>query len=248
MFSDRLLFEPPMVVKNNFYRCDSKFYLDDILHMYTDDHKINGVVFTDGEICTWYTLINENLKKIASENIHLQNQFKNGGQSSNRLARNRDIQRDQYLTSLAEKTVSIFYDKQCNKQKVSNIIFCGPAEFKKELFDHKLISTCLKNIYVVTMANICYQTIIDIITKLDDSDEIDILNQIKNMICIVDDKLVFGDDVCEMINMKLINVLYVHHEIDLDSLGIINDYGFKIIKLKSNMIKDYGSMIGVKFY
>jgi peptide subunit release factor 1 (eRF1) len=135
MFSDRLIFEPCMQVRNSFYRCDSKFYIDDIIQMYAEDHKINGIVYTDGEICVWYTLINNTLKKVTNDSINLQNQFKNGGQSSNRLARNREIQRDQYLTNLAEKTVSLYYDKNSNtsqndlldktkiignKQKVSN--------------------------------------------------------------------------------------------------------------------------------
>lgn len=237
-----------MNVKNSFYRCDSKFYLDDIIQMYSDDHKIDGIVYTNGEICIWYTLIDKDFKNLAKESIKLQNQFKNGGQSSNRLSRNRDIHRDHYVTQLAEKTVSIYYDKQLNNQIVSNIIFCGPAEFKRELFEHKLIRSYLKNIHLVTMGEMDYQLILDTISNIGDSDELDIVNQLRLMIQNADDKLVFGEDVYIYINMRMLNVLYIHHEININELGIINDYDFKIVKIKSSMIKDYGSMIGIKFY
>lgn len=237
-----------MPIRNSFYRCDSKFYIDDVLQMYTDDHQIDGIVYTDGEICSWYTLINKNFKKIMSVNIQLQNQFKNGGQSSNRLARNRDIQRDHYVTQLAEQTISVYYDKQVNKQNVNNILFCGPAEFKRELFEHKIVKTYLKDIHLLTMGELNHQLILDTISNFDDSNEIDIIHQLKEMIQYADDKLVFGDDVYDMINMKLLSVLYIHDELDINELGIVNDYNFKIIKLKSTMIKNYGGMIGIKFY
>ena len=72
-----------------------------------EDHEVNGVIYTDGSECIWYQLKGNNFKKMANINIYLQNQFKNGGQSSNRIARNREIQRDQYLLMLAEKTIDI---------------------------------------------------------------------------------------------------------------------------------------------
>lgn len=248
MFSDRFIFEPPMNVKNSFYRCDSKFYLDDIIQMYSDNHKIDGIIYANGEICKWLTVINKDFKVLDKESIKLQNQFKNGGQSSNRLSRNRDIQRDHYVTQLAEKTVLLYYDKQLNKQTVCNIIFCGPAEFKRELFEHKLIKSYLKNIHLVTMAELDHQLILDTISNIDSSDELDTINQLQLMIQNADDKLVFGEDVFHTIDMKMLSILYIHHEIDIDGLGIINAYDFKIVKIKSSMIKDYGGMIGVKFY
>lgn len=239
-----------MNIKSSLYRCDSTFYLNDIIQMYTDDHTVDGIVYTDGASCTWYTLVNTDLKKITCDNIHLQNQFKNGGFSSNRLARNRDIQRDHYLTELAEKTVNIYYDKQNNKQKVTNIVFCGPAEFKKELSDHKLINTYFKHVHIITMSELNYQLIIDTITNYDDPTEIDTVEQIRNMIRVADDKLVFGDELSLMIRMRLLSTLYVHHEIQIDKLRteLDIDYDIEIVKIKSNMIKDYGCVIGIKFY
>ena len=222
--------------------------MDEILNMYKN-HDINGVIYTDGNICNWYEFKNMLLKKITSKTIHLQNQFKNGGYSSNRLARNRDIQRDHYLTELAAKTVSIYYDKQNNKQKITNIVFCGPAEFKKELADHKFI-TCFNNIHLITMSELNYQLIVDTVSNFDDPTEIDTIERIRNMVQLADDKLIFGDELSLMIQMKLVSTLYVHHEVPIDKLrtDLDIDYDIDIIKIKSNMIKEYGSIIGIKFY
>lgn len=249
MFSDKLIFEPPMPIRNSFYRCDSRFCLDDIIEMYSEDHDINGIVYTDGETCTWYSLENKYFKKHSSSNIHLQNQFKNGGQSSNRLARNRTIQREAYITKLAEQTVTEYYDKQLNKSKIVNIVFCGPAEFKIELSKHKLISSYFNpnTIHVLTMNDFNSQMIVDLVDTFDDTHEIETVNHIRSLISNADDRLVFGEDIYEMLECRMISILYVYHELDLDIIN--NDYGCQIVRIKSRMImNDYDGMIGVKFY
>jgi len=257
MFSDKLIFEPPMPIRNSFYRCDSKFCLDDIIEMYTEDHDINGIIYTDGETCTWYSLENKYLKKQSVSNIHLQNQFKNGGQSSNRLARNRTIQREAYITKLAEQTVTEYYDKQLNKPKIMNIVFCGPAEFKIELSKHKLISSYFDSntIHVLTMNDINLPMIHNLVESLDDASEIDTINHIRSLISNADDRLVFGmDEIQEMLECRMIGVLYVYHELNLNininiNININNDYGCQIVRIKSRMImNDYDGIIGVKFY
>ena len=86
-----------------------------------DDHTTDGIVYTDGKTCIYYTLRNNDLKKISTSSIHLQGQFKNGGQSANRLARIRDHTRDQYIGKLAEKSVELFYDKTNNISKITTI-------------------------------------------------------------------------------------------------------------------------------
>jgi hypothetical protein len=98
------------------------------------------------------------------------------------------------------------------------------------------------------MGELNYNLIIDTISKLDDISEIDIIDQIKYMIEFADDKLVFGDDIFEMINMKMLKVLYIHYNIHIEKLNLTKDYSFEIVKIKSDMITDYGGMIGIKFY
>jgi len=242
-----MIFEPIARIKNSFYRCDSKFYLDDILNMYKD-HDVNGVVFTDGNVCVWFEHKNNDLKKIGSTNVHLQNQFKNGGQSQNRLSRNRDIQREQQLTSLAEKTITHFYNKENSKQRVKYVLFCGPAEFKIELSEHKLIQGFLKNIHLITMGtNLDLELLNNSIEKIDDPQDKINVAEIKRLIALADSKLVFGEDIQKGLSMYQIKTLYIHK--DSEFLNDIElEYEVTIIKISSDMINEYGGAIGVKYY
>lgn len=211
------------------------------------NHDINAVIYTDGNECNWYELKNRDFKKIATKTIYLQNQFKNGGQSSNRLARNREIQRDQYIQMLAEKTVELFYNKTDNRQKISNILFCGPAEFKAELSEHKLITIFFTNIHIITMSQLDCDLVLETMSKIVDPEEKLKVDVIKYMIDTADDKLVFGDELIPMIEACQIETLYVHE--DYHYTDIIKPvYKILIIKLKSDMVNQYGGIIGVKFY
>jgi peptide subunit release factor 1 (eRF1) len=211
------------------------------------DHNIDAVIYTDGNECGWYELKDKDMRKIANKTIHLQNQFKNGGQSSNRLARNRDIQRHQYIQMLAEKTVELFYNKTDNCEKISNILFCGSAEFKRELSEHKLITSFFTNIHVITMAQLDYDLIQETLGMIGDPMEKEHVDTITHMIDIADDKLVFGDEMTPMIDECMIETIYVHK--DLEYADMINpQYKINIIKIGLDMINQYGGMIGVKFY
>jgi len=246
MFSNRLIFEPCARVRNTFYRCDSKFYLDEILSMY-EDHDTNAVIYTDGNYCTWYLLKNRDLKKVATITIHLQNQFKEGGQSQNRLLRLRMIQRNNNLTRLAEKTIELLYDKTANCQKSVNIIFCGPAEFKIELSEHKLISQFFTNIHILTMSDMNYELLIDYTNKIVDPAEYEITKYLQYMINTADSKLVFGQDIKQSLEDCEIKTLYVHKDNEFLK-DYIPLYKLEIIKVSASMINEFGGMIGIKFY
>lgn len=211
------------------------------------DHNVDAVVYTDGNECSWYELKNKDFRKLANKSIYLQNQFKNGGQSSNRLARNREIQRDQYIQMMAEKTVELFYNKTDNCEKISNILFCGPAEFKTELSAHKLITSFFTNIHVVTMAELNHEIILETLSKIEDPADRENVDYIKHMIETADDKLVFGDELMPLIETCQIKTLYIHRDLKLAD-QIITHYKLTIIKMGSDMINQYGGMIGVKFY
>lgn len=249
MFSNKLIFEPSRRVKRSFYRCDSKFYLDDILEMY-DDHVTDGVVYTDGKICGFYELTNQDLKKIDTCSLHLQGQFKAGGQSQNRLRRNREITRDHYLGKVAEQTVEIFYDKKQNRPKVQNLIFCGPAEFKIEASNKKLIRKFFDNqlVHIVNMAYLDYQILIDTVNGFDDPFEKETLELIREMIACANDKLVFGDEIVKSLNACQLETIYVHRDSMSDFKKIKLNYEPTIQEMTSEMINEYGGMIGIKWY
>ena len=210
------------------------------------DYDINGVVYSDGKECVYYEHKNDTLRKIASHTIYLQNQFRKGGQSTNRLARIRDIQREQYIKNLAERAIEYYYDKKENKSKIVNILFCGPAEFKTEISQQKELNTYFKNIHVITMDNLNTKMINDVINGLIDPKEKKYIDEIKEMIMLADDRLLFGDEIIQGIKECIVKKVYIHIDSKLLE-NIIPTYDMQIIKIKTNDIKDYGA-IGVKFY
>lgn len=242
-----MIFEPVTRIKNGLYRCDSKFYLDEIVNMYKN-HDVNAVIFTDGNVCVWFEHKNSSIKKLSSVQVYLQNQFKNGGQSQNRLRRNRDIQRAQHITSLSEKTVTLFYDKEKSKQKVKNLIFCGPAEFKIELSEHKLIRGFFENVHIITMGTeLDIQILNDAIEKIEDPQDKINIAEIKKLISLADSRLVFGEDIKELISTFQIKTLYIHKDSEFIE-NIKLDYELNVVKISSSMINEYGGVIGIKFY
>jgi peptide subunit release factor 1 (eRF1) len=236
-----------MHIKSTFYSCGSKFYIDEILDMYVLEHDIEAVVYTDGNECIYYELINKHMKRLAKSSIYLTSQFKNGGQSANRLARIRDIERENYITLLAEEIVDLYYDKENNRQKVKHFIICGPAQFKEELSEHKLIKKFFKNMHVINMADVDQNKIFDAINNFDDPEEKEHLDNIRDLIGTADNRLVFGDQIPIELKECMIGKLYIHVDNkELQNLKL--QYKPKIIKIKSGMILEFGGAIGVRYY
>jgi peptide subunit release factor 1 (eRF1) len=255
-------------VKESLYRCDTKFHIDQIVGMYQGDHIINGVIYTDGKICVNYELKYQILSKLSSSTIHLQNQFKNGGQSANRLMRNREIQRDHYITQMAEKIILTFYDKDRNVPRVKNLVFCGPAQFKIEISEHKLIKSFfdVENIHLINMAEMDYNLLINTVSQFDDPDEKKVITEIRELIALADNKLVFGQDIVQSIESCEIKTLYIHRDHDTEDLCknmCENEYQkqivqmikdpeinkrINVVKVSSHMIMEYGGLIGVRFF
>jgi hypothetical protein len=214
------------------------------------DHNVDGAVYTDGKICCYYMVKNGDCRRIATKTIHLQNQFKNGGQSQNRLARNRDIQREQYITGLAEKAVDVFYDKTNNCSKVLNLIFCGPAQFKIEMSEHKLIRSFFNKTYlhIINMAEFDQKKLIQYIDQLADPNEAKHLADIQHMIAMADERLAFGDEIDQLIKLCQLKKLYINKDhpylSTLDQIG----YDIEVVLIQSNSIDCYGGMIGCRFY
>lgn len=215
-----------------------------------DNHATNGVIYTDGKSCVYYTLKNGDLSKVSTSSIFLQGQFKNGGQSANRLARIRDNNREFFITQLAEKTVTLFYDRDENRPKVDNIVFCGPAQFKVELSSHRLIKKFFDFIYTLNisdMSNNNYKQIQTFISNLDNHEEKKSIGKIKQLIALADDKLIFGDEIIPLLKSCQIETIYIHKSC-IDQLYTNLDYEPTIVTVSSDMILEYGGMIGVKWY
>lgn len=234
------------------YKCDNKFHIDDIIDMY-DNHDNHGILYTDGEKCVWFKLQNNIFTKLKDYKFKLQNQFKCGGYSANRLARNRDIQRNHYITEISEMTIDIF-----NKINPKSMIFCGPGNFKIEIMTSQIIQSHYENTKTfIKSLTICdnefgkmCDMIRDMINTIDNDNQNTEFEKIQNMINMADDRLVFGeDDIMNGLNSQIISTLYLHTDYVFDNDKLMIDHKkLAIVRISNISILDYGGIIGVKYF
>jgi len=256
IFSGCLIFEPPMKVTKAIYKCDNKYHINDIIDMY-DNHDNHGIMYTDGEKCVWYKLQNNIFTKMKEIKFKLQNQFKCGGYSANRLARNRDIQRNHYITEISKITIDIL--KKINPKIM---LLCGPGIFKVEVMTHILEKGNIwsKNINIKSLT-ICdddfgkmCDMIKDTIYNIDNDNHKNDFEKIQDMITMADDRLVFGKDtIMKGLNDQIISTLFLHtdylfdNDIDIGNL-MTKCKKLTIIRISNMSILDYGGIIGIKYF
>lgn len=259
MFS--IVFEPPKKLNKSFYICDRKFFVDEIIEMYSANDICFGVIFFSGNGYDIYKVIKsgnffEN-KKILTKNIKLPNQHKTGGQSALRFSRIRDEFIHNYITMSAEHIVSIFMSKNNTICNINGLIIAGSGQIKHKLLEHELMVKYLKNkvIDIIDTPEITSDTINDILMKAktifsnyDNKKYNNVLDEIKNLIATNSDILVFGiKDIIDELSM--IKTVYIDTEdsninIIKESIDKINKKCELIVIPNMRDIK----IVGIKFY
>lgn len=250
MFSDYIIFEPIKNIIKTTYRCDSKFVIDSVLEMYEDNSNY-GIIYVDGNECSYYKMNAKRYTKIKTSNIWLQNQFKCGGQSSNRLARIRDHIRESYVSDLSETAIDIFYSKEQNKSLIEKLIICGPSYFKVEMSENKLIKQFFgNNLHLLTLERFDTENInnyVDsIVSKKDNYYE----NEIRKLVDNADEKLLFGfREIIKELEQYKVSTIYIN----TSAINLLENYqeltnNIDVIKMDSKYLEGFGNIIGVRYY
>jgi len=96
-----ICFEPYKPITNQFYRCDSKFYVEELKGLLEAENPF-GFIIMDGHGAI-YASVSGNHKEILNKfSVDLPKKHNKGGQSSVRFARIRMEKRHNYLTKVAE--------------------------------------------------------------------------------------------------------------------------------------------------
>ena len=126
-----VVFIPPKPIKYKFYKCDSKFWVDDIKKLYYSGNKY-GLVVISGHFyqISVIELIDDvcNIQSKYTNHIKLQKKQKKGGQSAQRIGRIRDENHHNYISIVLEKMETIFEEEHIDK-----FIIAGPSTKKEEL-------------------------------------------------------------------------------------------------------------------
>ena len=250
------MFVPPCPIKKFFYRCDRKFYLDDLLKLYdkTDNYAI---VLVSGKKSEFY-LYNRNCTKLLkSISESLPNQFRKGGQSAQRFERIRDEKIGWYIKKVAEIMVQYFTKNGVFLYK--GLVIAGPAEMKdmlrnQDIFVQYFSKHLLKTLTIGEIYENSMQQVVQLAAEVLNSSSQDYkkLNEIESMIS--NDKtldlMVFGRD----------TVLHQFYSGVLKEIYLSDKYGERDIidesKGKTNVhviaapefYTKYGEMVGVRYF
>jgi peptide chain release factor subunit 1 len=254
------MFEPPKKINISFYKCDSKFYLDNILDMFNDEHKI-GICLMSGEELKIYIVsisgshIEEKL--IKSLEIKLPNKQKKGGQSAVRFGRIADIVRHQYVIKFAENIVQSYMIKNNTECNVSKIIIAGFGYMPDDVIETQLFQQYLKKyLYKKLSINSIDDTTISKILKeqqifLEEDKSVEVNNDIKNLVEYNYDLLEFGKEKClDILTSNNIKKLYINNSAITSEINdiLIENKHIDIIKSDSTELVLYGGWLCVKKY
>jgi peptide subunit release factor 1 (eRF1) len=257
MFSS-LIFEPKQAIKKNFYRCDSKFHLDNIVPMYDDalEHRIDGAIYVDGSSCIMYRVQDNRVSICEKIDIRLISQFKNGGQSANRLERIVDENRATYVGKVVDVAIKTFYDKQENTQLIANLVVFGPSRFKDDVVSYRKgkLAKYFKSIDTITTSDENQiDEVIDHLNNQVDPIELEVMSEIQELIELADSRLEFGQDTIKRLTREcMLGRIVISERVYDEFIDDDLNYEPDIIILRSansqDWIEIYGGCIGLRWY
>ena len=253
-----MIFEPKQKIKKSYYRCDSHFHIDNIVEMYDDtlEHRVDGTIYVDGSKCVISSVQDDRMNVVETFGIRLISQFKNGGQSANRLERIVDENRNTFVQKVVDTAIGTFYDKKENTSLISNLIIYGPSRFKDDVLTYKKgkLGKYFKTIELITSAD--ENDIEEVFTYLNqiiDPIEVETVSEIQELIDLADSKLEFGNTLINELRGCMIAKLVVDEEMYDEILNQIElNYEPEIIIIRSDKycawIQNFGGAIGLRWY
>lgn len=255
---------PPKKVLKTIYRCDNKFYIDDILGMY-DTEKKYGIVLMNGKeyniyLCT-QTGKHIDYKILLHEEIYQPNKHNKGGQSAHRFEGIRRVVHGHFVTQIAEDIVSAYMKSNHTESIISKLIIGGPAEFKTEvresnIFQQHMAKYLIKTVTTakidISAARYALQMAIEEVEIM----EIHIVDaELNDYVQEQPDILIFSEKECiNALSLGELKKIYINREyIDRTALDEIDkiletDIKTDIIFSKSDKLKIFGCIIGVKYF
>ncbi|AEX61374.1 peptide chain release factor ERF1 [Megavirus vitis] len=255
--SNCILLRPHHTVKKFFYKCDKKFYVDDIINMF-NNYQDYAIVLISGKKTQFYTHNIHDTKLIKTLTETLPNQHKTGGQSAVRFERIRGEKIHVYIKKILDNMIQ-FYTSN-GKFRLTGIIIAGPAELKDLVIQQDIFNTIFKQYLskTLTISEILDNSIHKVITLSQDildtnlNNDHNLLNKLHNII--QDPRqislLVFGNDDIELhMNRGELKEIYVFHE--YPNINYILNLNYKTIihVIKSKyFVNQYGYLVGIKYY
>jgi len=255
---DCFMFSPPHPVKKFFYRCDRKFYLEDLMLLY-ENHDNYAIVLVSGKRSEFYLHNCNQTKFLKKIEVDLPNQHKTGGYSAPRFGRIRDSKINLYVKKMAE-TMTQLYVKNNIFQSKKGLILAGPAQMKDLLqLDALFVQHFAKHLVKsLTIKEITDQSIYQVIqlssTDIPKMVETDLVTKFDAKLTDPSqmDTIVFGIvEVLDALRTGQLKEIYVadssEHKESITNM--CTSLKTKIIMIKSKEFSlKYGELVGIRYY
>lgn len=227
--------EAPFKLTKKIYICSKHFETEILKQEISDSNGISiGFIIIDGNSCYFYIVTGPVEKLIFKKFVDLDSDTSRGGQSQARHARNRDIQKENYL-KLCSEGIRKAYEKQ--KIIISSIFVAGNGDAKYQFSKYyNLLGVQLENIVHTNLLTIKESGGLGLREALKNSEKLLDMTKMKNesielqkLMYTIDnqpDKVRLGEKaVMEAINEELVETLYITDKpitFDINSIKTIH--------------------------
>ncbi len=225
-----------------------------------------GIVLVSGDrsICSLVTKSGDHIqiKTLGDIDTKLQKRQKKGGQSAPRFGRIRQEKEDIYVNKVADMVCKSYMKNNNTEYAVTGILIGGPANLKNRVREHPLVVQYLDKIILKVidtteihdgLVNDIYDTNEYIFMQNDEKESVTVLDKIKDLMRVADDKLLFGfqEIVDEMKACMVASVIISEGipEVQKEEIRKLNTYGCTITEIKKGLMKGLGiDIVGIRFY
>ena len=239
---------PPRPIPHFWYRCDKKFYTEEIIQLFDNNEEKDAIILISGSETRFYLHSNSHVELIYSKKVDLPKSHRKGGQSSVRFSRLHDQAHENYITFIGEKVREILTKE--DQPIIKSLVIVGPAEKKHDLVEE--LNKNVPRIMSIFKGSITSDGTEESSLKLALSyleglypDEIKkIEHEIEELVTLVDERLTFGEkETKEALANSELETIYIPKNIKLEVPDCTN-----IILVPDFILKKYGNYLGVKWF
>lgn len=239
--------EPFRPINTSLYMCDSRFHVEALRELLTDDQKF-GFVIIDGNGTLYGTLCGNHREVLHKFTVDLPKKHGRGGQSAVRFARLRVEKRHNYVRKVAELTVQHFITNDL--PNVTGLILAGSADFKNDLaksdlFDPRLGEIVLKRIDISYGGengfNQAIELAADCLANVKFMQEKKLITEYFEQISQETGKFCYGvKDTMQALEMGAVKTLILWEELNIQRMKLVNKVtgDERIVNLNTEQQKD----------
>jgi peptide subunit release factor 1 (eRF1) len=246
------IIDPLKPIIKNYYWCDSKFYLDDLVEIYNDMTNCLGILTITGEE---YKILKIDIYKatvyksvLSKGTYHLIKKQKKDGQSAARFSRIAEQDYESYIDHVIETAISFYYSDNHTEIKIKKLIVLGNSGYINYLSDHEKFMKYFKNCIMKITDNITVSIIDKTIEEYKHLvSTINYSQIISDLVEFQSDLLTIGmEETLEAFNQNELTTLYVCNAKMKDNF--IDNSKCDIIVFENKLLKNMGGIIGVKWF